>query len=64
MTFIMVDKGLSKVAGLRAALEKIEASTGEKFRFTGAMYVARTGQTVFIEATGKNDTKRTLSYLN
>ena len=52
MTFITVEKGLSKEAGLRSALKKIEAEAypGKKFRFTGAMYVRRTGQTVFIEA--------------
>lgn len=50
MTLVTVEKHLSKEAGQRAALKKIEAEMGDTFNFSHAYYICSTGQAIFIEA--------------
>lgn len=50
MTFITVDKGLTKENGIKAAIKKIEENPANKpFRYTGAFYSQHTGQVAFVE---------------
>ena len=53
MTFVTIEKWLTKQEGIKRALKKIEEdSTFENFKFSGALYNPRSGKVIFLEENG------------